>query len=189
MNGALRKGTFCSVVSALVFGFTPVLASITFDMGSNAMTLTFYRNALAVPVLLVILLLRKVDLRIGLKDFLVLAAVSAVFSATTTYILYDAYEYIGVGLSTTLHFLYPVFTVLFGWVLFKKKPDKARIFALILATAGIALATGEGGGFCGKGNRTCCGFCSDLCGISSGNRAYCRRKDGFDEIHVLYVHC
>ena len=78
MNGALRKGTFCSVVSALVFGFTPVLASITFDMGSNAMTLTFYRNALAVPVLLVILLLRKVDLRIGLKDFLVLAAVSAV---------------------------------------------------------------------------------------------------------------
>ena len=69
MNGALRKGTFCSVVSALVFGFTPVLASITFDMGSNAMTLTFYRNALAVPVLLVILPPRKVDLRIGLKDF------------------------------------------------------------------------------------------------------------------------
>lgn len=151
MNGALRKGTFCSVVSALVFGFTPVLASITFDMGSNAMTLTFYRNALAVPVLLVILLLRKVDLKISLKDFLVLAAVSAVFSATTTYILYDAYEYIGVGLSTTLHFLYPVFTVLFGWVLFKKKLDRARIFALILATAGIAFATGEGGDFAVKG--------------------------------------
>ena len=151
MNRDLKKGTFCSVVSALVFGFTPVLASVTFDMGSNAMTLTFYRNALAVPVLLVILLLRKVDLRISLKDFLVLAAVSAVFSATTTYILYDAYEYIGVGLSTTLHFLYPVFTVLFGRVFFKKKLDRARIFALFLATAGIALATGEGGDFAVKG--------------------------------------
>ena len=36
-------------------------------------------------------------------------------------------------------------------MLFKKKPDKARIFALILATAGIALATGEGGDFAVKG--------------------------------------
>lgn len=151
MNSNLKKGTFCSIASALVFGFTPVLASLTFQMGSNAMTLTFYRNGMAVPVLLAILLLRKIDLRISLKDFLTLAAISVVFSATTTYILYDAYNYIGVGLSTTLHFLYPMFTVFFGWVFFHKKLDKAKVFALLLATAGVAMATGEGGTFALKG--------------------------------------
>lgn len=151
MNSEIKKGTVCAIVSALVFGITPVLASLTFQMGSNALTLTFYRNALAVPVLLIILLVRKISLRISLKDFLVLAGISAVFSATTTFILYDAYNYIGVGLSTTLHFLYPVFTVLFGWIFFKRKIDKAKIAALLLATAGVAMATGEGDSFALKG--------------------------------------
>ena len=55
----------------------------------------------------------------------------------------DPNDYIGVGLSTTLHFLYPMFTVLFAWMLFKQKPDKVKIIALILATSGVALATGK----------------------------------------------
>ena len=151
MNSDLKKGTICSIISALIFGLTPILSAITFEMGSNALTLTFYRNLMAVPVLAVILLIRKIDLRITLRHFLSIAAISIIFSFTTTYILYDSYNYIGVGLATTLHFLYPVFTVLFGWLFFKKKMNRAKIFALFLATAGVALATGEGGAFAFKG--------------------------------------
>lgn len=72
-----------------------------------------------------------------------LFVVSVLFSVTTTYILYDAYKYIGVGLSTTLHFLYPMFTVLMAWAFFRQKPDKVQITALVLATFGVALATGD----------------------------------------------
>ena len=108
MNSDLKKGIFYSVSSALVFGITPVLASLTFQLGSNALTLTFYRNGMAVPVLLIILLIRKVDLRIKPKELLALTVISVVFSATTTFLVYAAYPYIGVGLATTLHFLYPV---------------------------------------------------------------------------------
>lgn len=143
----MKKGVLCAICSALVFGITPVLASVTFDMGSNALTLTFYRNTMAIPVLLIILLIRKVDLKITMKEFLSLSAISTVFSVTTTYTLYAAYDYIGVGLSTTLHFLYPMFTVLFGWMLFKQRPDKVKIAALILATLGVALATGNSDSF------------------------------------------
>ena len=35
------RGVLYTVISALLFGVTPVLASQTFDMGSNANTLTF----------------------------------------------------------------------------------------------------------------------------------------------------
>ena len=59
MKRETKIGISCAVCSALIFGFTPVLASITFEMGSNALTLTFYRNTMAVPVLLVILLIRR----------------------------------------------------------------------------------------------------------------------------------
>lgn len=151
MSKNTKKGVFCAVASALVFGITPVLASITFDMGSNAMTLTFYRNALAVPVLLVILLIRRVDLRISVRDFAALAAVSAVFSVSTTYLVYESYRYIGVGLATTLHFLYPMFTVLFGWILFRQRPDRYKAAALVLATLGVALATGSSDSYAATG--------------------------------------
>lgn len=143
MRKDIRKGTVYAIVSALVFGLTPILASKTFEMGSNAMTLTFFRNSLAVPVLLVMLLVRKVDIRLRKGELLPLLLIGVGFSATTTYLVYAAYDYIGVGLSTTLHFLYPVCTVLLGWLLFHKKPDKSKIIALVLATAGVALATGE----------------------------------------------
>ncbi len=33
MKSDVKKGTLCAICSALVFGLTPVLASITFDMG------------------------------------------------------------------------------------------------------------------------------------------------------------
>ncbi len=62
---------------------------------------------MAVPVLLVMLLVRKIDLRINRRELVTLAAISVAFSAPTTYILYAAYDYIGVGLSTTLHFFIP----------------------------------------------------------------------------------
>ncbi len=137
MNKNTKKGVLCAVISALVFGITPVLASMTFEMGSNAMTLTFYRNALAVPVLLVVLLYRRENLKISLRDFAVLFLVSGLFSVSTTYLVY----------ATTLHFLYPVFTVLLGWVLFKKKPDRYKIGALAIATVGVVLASGSSSAF------------------------------------------
>lgn len=99
---------------------------------------------MAVPVLLVILLFRRVDLRVTGKQFMELNVVSLLFSVTTTYLLYTAYDYIGVGLSTTLHFLYPMFTVLMAWMFYRQRPDKVQVIALILATFGVALATGEG---------------------------------------------
>ena len=51
----MKKGILCTVLSALLFGFTPVLASYTYEMGSTPETLTFYRNAMAIPMALVIL--------------------------------------------------------------------------------------------------------------------------------------
>lgn len=151
MKNDIKIGTLCAICSALVFGLTPVLASFTFEMGSNALTLTFYRNAMAIPVLLVILLVRKISLRVTRRELLELTLVSALFSVTTTYILYDAYNYIGVGLSTTLHFLYPMFTVLFGWWIFRQRPDRVQCIALVLATIGVAIATGDSNSFALKG--------------------------------------
>ena len=65
--------------------------------------------------------------------------------------LYDAYNYIGTGLATTLHFMYPVFTVIISVVGFKEKLSKGKIAALALATLGIIIISGNGGDYSTKG--------------------------------------
>ena len=111
MNRKVRGMVF-TIISALLFGVTPILASMTYDMGSNANTLTFYRNLMVVPVLLVIMLIKKTPLRVPWKELLFLLAVSVLFSVSTTYMLYESYNYVGVGTAQTIHFLYPVVTAL-----------------------------------------------------------------------------
>ena len=106
MNRKVRGMVF-TIISALLFGVTPILASMTYDMGSNANTLTFYRNLMVVPVLLVIMLIKKTPLRVPWKELLFLLAVSVLFSVSTTYMLYESYNYVGVGTAQTIHFLYP----------------------------------------------------------------------------------
>lgn len=78
MNRMLRGMVF-TIISALLFGVTPILASMTFQMGSNANTLTFYRNIMVVPVLLCVMGIRKIPFRITLKELGFLLLVGVVF--------------------------------------------------------------------------------------------------------------
>lgn len=132
------KGMLFTLLSALLFGVTPVLASFTYDMGSNASTLTFYRNLMVVPVLLVVMLIRKIPFKITAKEALLLVIVGVLFRASTTFMLYDSYPYLGIGTATTLHFLYPVCTALLCRLVFREKLGRGKVLALCLATAGIA---------------------------------------------------
>lgn len=133
------RGVIYTVLSALLFGVTPVLASWTFDMDSNANTLTFYRNLLAVPVLAVIMLVKHIPFGLSRKEFGLLLVVGVGFRATTTFMLYQSYAYIPVGTATTLHFFYPMATALLCLVVFRERLCGAKIVALVLACVGVAM--------------------------------------------------
>ena len=132
------KGMVYTIVSALLYGVTPVLASLTYEMGNNAATLTFYRNLLAVPVAAAVMLAKKIPFRLTKKELVLLLTVGILFRASTTFMLYESYQYAGIGVSTTLHFLYPVCTALICRILFREKLGKGKVLALCIATAGIA---------------------------------------------------
>ena len=137
------KGILFTILSALLFGVTPVLASITYRMGSNANTLTFYRNLLAVPFLAVFMLIRHIPFRVTKKELCFLVLIGAGFRATTTLMLYSSYDLVGIGTATTLHYLYPLFTSLFCLIFFRDRLSPGKIAALVLATAGVALTGGR----------------------------------------------
>ena len=89
------KGIVFTVISAVIFGFTPVLGRMTYDMGSNAVTLGFFRNLFSIPVLLVVILVTKSPLKISLGRLKDIALVGICGNATTTILLYSSYSYIG----------------------------------------------------------------------------------------------
>ena len=130
------KGITYTIASALLFGFTPVLASMTYSMRSNAQTLTFYRNLLVVPVLFLMMKAQKVDFRISKREFLDIAIVGILGRSSTTLMLYSSYDYVGIGTATTLHFLYPVFVALICKIFYREKLGFAKVVALVMASIG-----------------------------------------------------
>lgn len=147
------KGIIFTVLSALLFGITPIIASKTYSMGSNAETLTFYRNLLVIPILFVIMLVKKVDFKITRKTALDIVLVGCLGRGVTTLTLYSAYDYIGVGTATTIHFLYPVFVALICFFFYKERLDWIKIFALGIACGGVMffLEKGQSEGLLGLG--------------------------------------
>lgn len=136
MSAAQSRGVLFTVLSALLFGITPVLASWSYALGSTPETLTFYRNLLVVPLLLVLLLARRKPLAVSRPTLVKLLAVGVLGRGLTTLLLYCSYPYIGVGMSTCLHFLYPVFTALLCRLLFREALGRRKLIALAAATAG-----------------------------------------------------
>lgn len=137
------KGNLFIILSACIFGYTPILGRITYNEGSNAVMLTFLRTLCCLPLLLAVLKIQNVSLKVTRSELKELLILSFIGSAVTTVMLYQSYQYIPVGSATTLHFVYPLFTAVGAVVFFKEKLTRSKIVALIFAMLGISLFMGE----------------------------------------------
>ncbi len=132
------KGIFLTILSAIIYGFTPVLCSITYSYGNNPITLTFFRGFIILPILVCLMIKDKVSFKCSFIEFIKIFFVAIFGSVITTLLLYSSYQYLDVGTSTTLHFLYPLFVTLICTFVYKDKLTKRHLFALTFALIGIA---------------------------------------------------
>lgn len=132
-------GKFCLLLSAFVYGIVPVFAKFAYEGGTNGCTLTFLRAALALPVLLAVIVFTHRKLRIGLAEFKKIAILSVIGASAPIVTLYLSYEYIGVGLASTLHFIYPLITVFASAFIYRKKIQRSVLGSVIFVTVGILL--------------------------------------------------
>ncbi|MDL2253946.1 DMT family transporter [Ruminococcaceae bacterium OttesenSCG-928-I18] len=133
------RGIIYTLLSAAIFGFTPILTRLTYDGGANGITMVFLRAFLSLPVLLALLLGMKIPLGLQKKQILQVLPVGIIGLAFTTICLYTAYSYIGVGLSTTLHYVYPIFVIVSYVLFFKQKAGWMKWLALGAGMAGVVL--------------------------------------------------
>lgn len=133
------KGLVFGILAAFIYGFTPILGKLTFLEGSNPISLTFYRNFLSIPFLFFMLKHKKTDIKINKIESKKLAILASLGSTLTALTLYGAYNYISVGMTTTIHYIYPVLVTAACILIFKEKVSKEKIIALILSTIGIMM--------------------------------------------------
>lgn len=139
-------GIFEVFLSAVVFGFTPILANLSYAGGNNGVNMAFLRAVIPLPVLLILCRQTAPHFRASAGQMR-MGAVLGVLQFGCTLMLYTSYSYIPVGIATTLHFLYPLFVMLYHLVRYRENPGWLKWTGLFLSLGGAMLLVemGEGG--------------------------------------------
>ncbi|MEG1002152.1 DMT family transporter [Clostridium sp.] len=131
------KGIMYAILASVAFGLMPIFAKAAYINGSNPATVLLYRFSIAAIILFVYLKFKKVVLKVSRKQFLLLFFTGAIGYTITTQTLFMSYNYLSVGLATTLHFIYPAFVCVLEYFLFKKNMSKAKVMSLMFAAIGV----------------------------------------------------
>lgn len=132
-------GTASAMLSAIIFGFNPLMAQSAYRGGSNDIAFIFYSTVIALPVLAVMMKMLRIPFLPEKKQIKGILA-TGLFGAVTTMLLFCAYNYVATGIATTLHFTYPTFVAIGSVLILSQKLTKGKVGALLLSLCGIALA-------------------------------------------------
>lgn len=139
------KGYLCGIGAAVCYGTNPLGALYLYEDGINANSVLFYRFALAVVMLGMLMAARRKSLKVSRRELSLLCALGVVFS-TSSITLYFSFCFMDAGIASTLLFVYPVMVAVIMALLFKERLPAVSVFAITLALSGIAmLYHGDGG--------------------------------------------
>lgn len=139
------KGYLCGIGAAVCYGTNPLGALYLYEDGINANSVLFYRFALAVVMLGMLMAARRKSLKVSRGELSLLCALGVVFS-TSSITLYFSFCFMDAGIASTLLFVYPVMVAVIMALLFKERLPAVSVFAIMLALSGIAmLYHGDGG--------------------------------------------
>ena len=142
MEGRVSKratGVTAAVISAVVFGMVPLFMKTVIAGGGTTLSGAFFRFALSLPLLFAVIKYKKVPMGISRREFLKICLITICGYGGTAVLLFFSYNFIPSGMSTTIHFVYPVFTILGCIVFLKEKVRPMKIFCAVLCMCGILL--------------------------------------------------
>ena len=141
------KGLLATMISAVFFGLIPLFVKTICAGGGNSVSAAFYRFFLSVPILYIYLKAQGISMRVTRTEFAKIALITIFGYGGTAVLLFSSYNFIPSGMSTTIHFMYPVFTILGCMIFFKEKVSPLKLLCVALCFGGILLFyNGESGG-------------------------------------------
>lgn len=138
------KGIIYALSSSAAFGIMPILAKTAYNYNANCLTVVNLRFFFAWMILLPIILIKKKSLKLDKKQLFNLLLIGIFTYASTTLTLFLSYNYISVGLATTIHFIYPIAVTLISIIVFRERIFKEKVLALLVSTLGVYMLVYNG---------------------------------------------
>lgn len=132
-----KQGMIFTSVSAMLFGLIPLITSILYGYGLNAVSVSFYRYAIMLPILFLLCCKQKLSFRITKRQAFHLLWATSLFSTATMLLLNSSYLYLSTGVATTLHFLYPFFVIILCKLFYRDRLEPQVIKSLSWILLGI----------------------------------------------------
>jgi drug/metabolite transporter (DMT)-like permease len=140
------------LISASLYGITPIFVYHATDNGADSFGLMCSRYIIAVVVLLIYRTFKMglgnwPSRKLSLKLFLL----GAIGLYSNSICMFTAFDYLPSGLAMVLFYFYPILVVLFGWVFFRHVPPKIIWPCLAITLLGVALSASNLSGGQAKG--------------------------------------
>lgn len=138
------KGILLTAFSACSFGFIPLFAKIAYANGFNPYTFTLFRSLFATIELFILLKIRNINYVLEKNQYTTLFKVSFFGYALAILTLSLSYNYLSIGLATTIHFIYPVAVMAGSALFYHEEINRRKISSLLLSLIGMYFLVGFG---------------------------------------------
>ena len=139
------KGYLFAAISAATYGMNPLFALPLYEGGMDLYSVLFFRYLFAIPILAIMLKIRRRDFSIEKKDIMPLIILGILF-ALSSITLFSSYHHMDAGIASTILFVYPIMVALIMFLFFKEKISAKTIACIAVALVGIALLCKSGEG-------------------------------------------
>ncbi|MDE6813320.1 MAG: DMT family transporter [Duncaniella sp.] len=139
------KGYILGAVAAVSYGTNPLFAVPLYEAGMGVASVLFYRYIFAAMILGAIMLMRGESLRLARRDIPLMMMLGILF-ALSSVLLFESYNYMDVGLVSTLLFVEPVFIALILWIFCHERISMWTIISILICLAGVIFLCNPGPG-------------------------------------------
>jgi len=144
-SGNKTIGYLLGAAAAVSYGLNPTFALPLYSDGMNPDSVLILRYGLAIPMIAVMLLLRRGSFKVPVKSLLPLAGLGIVM-AMSSLTLFVSYNYMDAGIASTMLFVYPIMVAVIMTIFFHEKISARTILCILLASCGIVMLYHTGGG-------------------------------------------
>lgn len=132
------KGYILAAISAATYGMNPLFALPLYDGGMDLYSILFFRYLFAIPILAVMLKIRRRTFSIEKNDIVHLVILGILF-ASSSISLFLSYKFMDAGIASTILFVYPIMVAIIMYIFFKEKITKNTMICIAIALIGIML--------------------------------------------------
>ena len=138
-------GVLLIIISAASFGTLAIFGRYAYADGIDTFTLLFLRFTTAAILSGAFLAFRRQPLPRG-RSLVSLIGMGALGYVGQSFCYLSAIKYASTGLVALLLYLYPTFVAILSAIFLKRQLTRLKVFALLLATVGVALTANPQGG-------------------------------------------